>query len=274
MERAQATADKQREKETNKNYAEANKLVSDKKKTIADLTVEVSTALMLHAKFGPCVHEFQNRLGENGGNLLCFDSEYPFSHVMRWRRKVDKEYDEEAREWRAVEPYDARDPLFAIFYTAQDLLDILQQNPEQAMEAVTLVKSALEDETGRLELGDENSVRAATGDYQVLVVVLGVRAACRQPRGGDLFATLQAFGMRANIYHRAHVILCDDEEEFAQRLHDISADQGIKPYKQVTVSYTRTSANLQSSSLSIQTDQAHAFTLRRRHQHLHRGQAD
>lgn len=121
LERAQARANKQREKETNKRYLEANKLITDKKKTITGLTVEVSAALMLHQVFGLCVHDFKNRLGENGGSLLCFDHQYPFPHVMRWRRRVEREYDEEAREWQAVEPYEALDPLFAIFYTAEEI---------------------------------------------------------------------------------------------------------------------------------------------------------
>lgn len=76
---------------------------------------------MLHQVFGLCVHDFKNRLGENGGSLLCFDHQYPFPHVMRWRRRVEREYDEEAREWQAVELYEALDPLFAIFYTAEEI---------------------------------------------------------------------------------------------------------------------------------------------------------
>lgn len=54
LERAQARANKQREKETNKRYLEANKLITDKKKTI--------TALQLKFRLRSCFIKSSDRV--------------------------------------------------------------------------------------------------------------------------------------------------------------------------------------------------------------------
>ncbi|PVF97801.1 hypothetical protein CPB86DRAFT_706260 [Serendipita vermifera] len=39
------------------------------------------------------------------------------------------------------------------------------------------------------------------------------------------------FALRVNVYHRVHVIYCEDGQEFVSKLFNISADQGIKIHK-------------------------------------------
>jgi hypothetical protein len=203
----------------------ANKLVTDKKTTLADMTIEVSSHLLSHPVFGHCLHEFQRKLQENNSDISHFKNSCPFPLVMRWCRRIDKEFNEASREWEALEqPYEALEPLFALFYTADGLIHSLRSNEDQTMQEIGMAKQSLDQQGERIIPNFSGS------NWKIILIVFGVESFCRG-KSSAIRETIERFSIRVNVYHKAHVVTCENPEDFTQKLFDISADQGIKQYK-------------------------------------------
>jgi hypothetical protein len=210
-------------------------VVTDKKATLVDCVVELSSSTEEHPVFGQWLRIFGNKLREHASRLEYIDSRHGFPHVMQWRRQIDKEFDEELREWHAVDtPYEVLEPMLALFYTAEDLLKKLRSNHDEAMEDIGIVKMSIDEDYRRLGSGPGTGTgmrrQQPSRNYQIFIVVTGVETYCKGRPKEDKDA-FKAFTVRANVHHRAHVFSCETRHELAQKLFDISADQGIKPYK-------------------------------------------
>lgn len=157
--------------------------------------------------------------------MACFKNDCPFPLVMRWSRRVDKEFNEELREWEAVDqPYEALEPLFALFYTADDLIRSLRSKENEIMQDIGLVKHSLEEQ-------QERTIPNLSGrDWKVILVIFGAEAYCKG-KPSAIREAFERFSIRVNVYHKGHVVTCENPEDFAQKVFDISADQGIKQYK-------------------------------------------
>lgn len=189
------------------------------------MVIEASSPLLTHSVFGLCLREFQSKLQENRSGVTSFESRYPFPLVMRWRRRVDKEFNTELREWKRVDiPYEALEPLFALFYTAEDLFRRLRSNEDHVIQEIGLVKELLVQEPER------RIQTLSTCGWQIVLIIFGVEAFCKG-KSSSIREAFESFSIRTNVYHKAHVITCENPQDFAQKLFDISADQGFKEYK-------------------------------------------
>ena len=227
--KAQEKLAQQAEKVAHKRYLEVNKVITDKKSTLVNCTVEVSSPTELHPVFGQWLRIFGNKLHESSSKLSYVESTYNFPYVMRWKRRIDKVYHEQLREWQPVDiPYQVVEPMIALFYTAEDLMQKLRLHQEHAMEDIGTVKMAIDDDFMRL--GANNQGQRASKDYQVFVIITGVQT-YSSGRPKEFAEAFRTFSIRANVQHRAHVLTCETRQELAQQLYDISADLGVKPYK-------------------------------------------
>jgi hypothetical protein len=174
---------------------------------------------------------------ESSCSVLYFQNPYAHPLVMRWRRNLEKEYDSELREWHPTEkPYDVLEPLFAIFYTAEELMPKIKSNEGRAMEEIGNIKAALHNEQLGGSTGAGGSRGSALEECQLVIIVFGMKEFCR----GKPAAFRQAFikfSLYVNVHHRAHVIYCEDAQGFVEKLFNISADQGIKIHKYASKSF-------------------------------------
>jgi hypothetical protein len=82
-------------------------VVTDKKTTLIDCDVEVSILSEEHPVFSQWLRIFGNQLREHASKLEYLDNGYDFPHLMQWGWRIKKEFDEELREWQAVDtPYE------------------------------------------------------------------------------------------------------------------------------------------------------------------------
>lgn len=241
-EREEAKAAKAREKlvqqaqkEAKKRYDEVNKVVTDKKATLVDCVVEVSSHIETHPVFGAWLQTFERKLRENSADFVYNSNKYNYPYIMQWWRRVDKEFNEELREWQPVDvPYHALEPIIALFYTAEDLIKKVRLHRDQVLEEIGHVKMMIDEEFMRL--GSNVRVQRSSGDYQVFVIITEAKRYCEKNSKEDADA-LATFRIRANVQQRAHVVTCESRQDMAQKLQDISADMGIKPYKLIRRSH-------------------------------------
>lgn len=229
--KAQDKTAQQAEKEANKRHAEANRVIKDKKSTLSDCKVEASNPTEQHPVFGQWLRIFGNRLRENSSDLSYKESKYSHPYTMQWKRRIDKEYDEKSREWQAIDtPYHVFEPVVALFYTAEELIKKLGAHRNQVMEDIGMIKMEIDEEF--LRLGSDIRKQRSSKNYQIYIIITGVQTYCKG-RSKEHKDAFDAFSIRVNVHHRAHVITCETRHELAQRLHDLSADLGIKPHKYV-----------------------------------------
>ena len=136
-------------------FLRPHKLVTDKKATLTDISLQVSMTLVSHPEFSAYITVLQSRMLQEHSTVETFQStEYPFPNFLLWRRRTDKGWSEENREWKVVEEHVRHKPVVGMVYAASELHNAY---PKAAQDVVVL-KSALPE------------------GYRILVFVDGVEA--------------------------------------------------------------------------------------------------
>lgn len=188
-------------KEAQKAHNEANKIVKDKKSTLSSLTLEVSQEIRGHE----WIVAMEDKMRQEGCKVKHFveaDEDLGYPYVIRWRRKVDKEYSEEEREWKVVEPHKKLEPILAIFMA----VSVILRNSDIAEAGVLAVKR-------RLPAG-----------WRLFIFLAGRL----HERDRD---EIMRFSVKISVSHGAHIMQPAHEDYFVQMIYDMSADLGIKEYK-------------------------------------------
>ncbi|KAG8986792.1 hypothetical protein FRB90_003773 [Tulasnella sp. 427] len=136
-EKSRKEAEKAQQKADKQAHSSINKLVTSKRETLPNMTVEVHPALCnrtspLHKHIEPLVA----KIVEESGTPARMRSDPPWpvaqlngeerfrgiDNLIRWKRKVVAKYSEEEKEWQAVpEPYYRVEGTYAMYYTLREV---------------------------------------------------------------------------------------------------------------------------------------------------------
>ncbi|KAF7312011.1 ERCC4 domain-containing protein [Mycena indigotica] len=214
-----------------KTYKDANKLVSDKRKTLKDMEI-VFPAVFAEADKRALFTEFKKRVdGYEMVVSLANSREVRGLDVFTWNRTKRAEYDVAAREWMPVEEYVAREGTVAVYIEAAKLMEMLRakQGSSTALQLRTVFKDS------RL---------------QIFFVVYGMKAFVG--RGvtqavrikDEVECAVASFQMAEGV----HFVYVETVAEAVERLYDLSADLGIKPHKLIERSHLRFCSNTDQRS--------------------------
>ncbi|KAG8743710.1 hypothetical protein FRC10_011583 [Ceratobasidium sp. 414] len=98
-------------------HRDANKLVTDRKATIREFTVEISYALQNL----PFVALFSEALASHDGNVEFFEPPDGVERLIRFRRRHIARYDTALKEWIPVEAYTRLEDLYIVLLSADQL---------------------------------------------------------------------------------------------------------------------------------------------------------
>ncbi|KAJ6626631.1 hypothetical protein B0H10DRAFT_1997937 [Mycena sp. CBHHK59/15] len=218
-EKKRKDAQKAADKEAKKEYKSANKLVNDKKMTLKDMHLVLPPTFQdseLHRALRVKLSEFDMR-------ITIADIRIARGYdVLSWRRHMTAEYDPDAREWLATGPYEKTESTYLVYLKADELARCIRD-----------------------EDGVKNVVRQVRASYglagsphQIFILIDGLTLYLRRKTGirytkGEIERAMAALQMAEH----AHLLYVDKVEEAVDRLYDLSADLGIKPYKLIERSH-------------------------------------
>ncbi|KAJ7785494.1 hypothetical protein B0H14DRAFT_3893716 [Mycena olivaceomarginata] len=218
-EKADKAAQTAREKAAKKEYLAANKLVIDKKTTLAKMEIVFPPALR-HSALLPA---FRAHIAQyNMAVSIAPENIVRGYDVFYWNRTVAAEYDPVAREWQPLPGAPRVDelPTYLVYMGADQLARCIKD--EDGVKNVVRV------------------VRAAGGGpkTQVFLMVEGLKLYFKRKTGirytkSEIQRALAALQIAENT----HILYVDTVEDAVARLYDLSADLGIKPYKLIQRSH-------------------------------------
>ncbi|KAJ7199383.1 hypothetical protein GGX14DRAFT_467908, partial [Mycena pura] len=194
-------------KEAKKSYKDANKLVGDKKATLKDMEIIFSPSFA----DSPLYHAFCSRVAEYNMTVSVAPTRAVRGFdVFSWRSTMSKRYDPAARAWLPVAPYIKKEKTYLV-------------DEDGAKNVVGRVRSAYDGPDGPL---------------QIFFMIEGLKAFLRrrsrmQYTKDDIERALAALQMAEGT----HLLCVETVPDAVERLYDLSADLGIKPYKLVERSH-------------------------------------
>ncbi|KAJ7481030.1 hypothetical protein B0H11DRAFT_2232951 [Mycena galericulata] len=219
-EKAAKAAQVAAEKEAKKEYKAANKLVNDKKSTLANM--EIIFPPSSTRALEQLLQAFRDKVAEFNMTVSTVERQAIDGYdVFSWRRKMSAKYDPIAREWRPVEePYMKIENTYLVYMSADELARCIR------------------DEDGVKGVVRRVRQKYAPRAVQIFVMVDGLTAYLRRTSGirytkAQIEGTLAALQMAEHT----HLLYVDKPEDAAARLYDLSADLGIKPYKLIERSH-------------------------------------
>ncbi|KAG9025208.1 hypothetical protein FRB95_010454 [Tulasnella sp. JGI-2019a] len=232
LERAQEKGRKEAERVQQKEQKGLNKLVNSRNDTLKHMTIEFSPALLRDAS--PLLHaipEVKTRIVEESKGtraspswpITTFQPEPPLSdmrNLVRWKRWIVAKYNDEDKEWQAIEtPYSRLESAWLLYYTLKDVAGQVQ-NPHT--ERISQSLSTL-----RTHLGPRRQI-------YMLIDHSGNQWA-RLPL--EMRARVEARLAELQVEHNCFVIRAQDSEDLVRRFFDLTADLSIKPYKLIERSH-------------------------------------
>ncbi|KAG8933720.1 hypothetical protein FRC01_007437 [Tulasnella sp. 417] len=235
-EKARKEAEKVQQKAEKQAHSTLNKLVTSKKETLPNITIEMHPALCnrasaLHKHIEPLVH----RIVEESGTPSRMRSDPPWpvaqmkledrflgrNNLIRWKRNVVAKYSEEDKEWQAVpEPYYRVEGMYAMYYTLRDVLADIRLPPTQ--------RSTLQGmQTLRVELGPKHQ----------LYLIIDESGTERKNMRKDEKVRLEEWLAELQIETDCFVVRPKDDDGVVTWLYNMTGDIGIKPYKLIERSH-------------------------------------
>ncbi|KAG8917261.1 hypothetical protein FRC00_013834 [Tulasnella sp. 408] len=229
-EKARKEAEKSQQKAEKQAHSALNKLVTSKKETLPDMTVEMHPALCnrtsaLHKHIEPLVH----RIVEESGISARLRSDPPWpvaqmeveerflglDNLIRWRRNVVAKYSEEDKEWQAVpESYHRVEGTYAMYYTLREVLADIRLPS-----------------TRRSTLQGLRTLRVELGPKHQLFLIIDESGAERKSMRKDEKVQLEEWLAELQIETDCFVVRPKDDDGVVTWLYNMTGDIGIKPYK-------------------------------------------
>nr|GAT52522.1 predicted protein [Mycena chlorophos] len=218
---AQKAADKRHEdarkaaaKDYRKRHKEENKLVSDKKTTLKDMEI-VFPVIFAEPGKRPLYDAFRDRVAEYHMTVsLAQAREVRGLDVFSWTRTKRSEYNIATREWDPVDEYVAKEATAAVYLEAARLVALLDEEKGSDV-ASQLHKAFLHDH------------------LQIFFIVNGMGAFIREQgmRAVDVRDQVERAVASLQMAEGIHFLYTESIPDAVERLYDLSADLGIKPYK-------------------------------------------
>ncbi|TRM61097.1 hypothetical protein BD626DRAFT_502714 [Schizophyllum amplum] len=206
-ERARKKAAAATEKRIQSEFKSANKLVLDRKQTLAETTIVVSKSLQ-KAWFN-VVTELSERVGEHGGKVDVEDDPMSGYDTVRFRRHITKEYNVKESIWKPCDERDEWDQTAVLWLSAPKLAEHASNGT-----LVVLVDKFCE------------SLKLRGIRRQAVILVHGMVRLPSATRGAADRALL-AVEMAHDAYH----MYAERPAEVVQRLYDMACDVGHRIHK-------------------------------------------
>lgn len=184
---------------------DVNKLVTDKKSTLKDFTVEIAYSLQEH----PLVLHLKSKLATYNGNISFFEPPSDVQHLIRFRRRHIAHYNSTLKEWIPVESYTRLEDLYVIFFSAE-----------------LLVRSVSEDSLIQ-SLSALRRSHGLTSHSQIFLMVNEVNGYYKR-KGTDHVKRDAVESAMASLQatERCFIIHVDGPEDASQWLFNITSDLG------------------------------------------------
>ncbi|QRW14737.1 DNA excision repair protein ERCC-4 [Ceratobasidium sp. AG-Ba] len=197
-------------------YREVNKLVTDRKSTIKDFTVEISFSLQ-GSEF---IEPFVEKLTVYGGSTNFFEPPDGVQYLIRFRRRHIAQYDSNLKEWIPVEAYTRLEDLYIIFLTPNELAQAVS---EESLPAII------------------NALRKAyqlNSRSQIFLMIDGMNAYYKRKGNKKVKRDIVESSITLlQAVERCFVVHVDGPEDTAQWLFNVTSDLGIKPHKRIRDSF-------------------------------------
>ncbi|KAG8905990.1 putative monocarboxylate transporter mch1 [Tulasnella sp. 403] len=230
LERERKKAEKATQKVQKQQHATLNKLVTSKTDTLKDMTMEPHPDLCTNTSpFHQYIEPFVQLITTNSGlphrmrerpawpvNRMDPDVRFRgMTNLIRWKRKISARYNEEEREWQAVEsPYYRTEGLYTLYVTPADVLQQLRFPPATRFLYRNLKK-----------------LRTTFGPQHRLFVVLD--GSSNQAKGISRSDMERIKDWLTDIHCElgCTLVFAKSGEDIVRRLYNITADLGIMPHK-------------------------------------------
>ncbi|KAK7039682.1 ERCC4 domain-containing protein [Favolaschia claudopus] len=211
-EKAEKAAALAREKAAKQAYKAANKLIHDKKTTLASMEIVFPPSLAnsdLIASFRAHIAPYKMTVSVAPTNLVRRQS------VFTWRRTMSAEYDPVMREWQPVQEHTQTIDTYMMYMGADELVRCISEDSEDGLKnAVRLAREG-----------------CGSPKAQMFLMVEGLKLYYRRT-GGIRYTKTQIELALAGLQlaENTHLLYVDTVNDAVERLYDLSADLGIKPY--------------------------------------------
>lgn len=156
-EKQRAKEKKAKEKQTEKELAAVNQLRTDKKLSTPEMIVDLPSCL--ENKLESQIHAFLDYVKVEYNEYSCLQP------IVRWRRKVNADYDEEKDYWVPVNPYVKNEPHVMYVLSAKDFISLVQGEEGHDVNALML------------------QLRAKFFNHQIIFLMEGYGAWLRKNKG-------------------------------------------------------------------------------------------
>ncbi|KAJ7633089.1 hypothetical protein FB45DRAFT_914347 [Roridomyces roridus] len=209
-----------KEKEAKKQYKAVNKLVHNKKDTLASMEIIFPPVTghpelqVLFEAFKEKVAEYKMTVSKSGRQKV------QGYNVFSWRREETAEYDPVAREFHPVPSRMKVEGTYLVYMSADELVRCIREEDG--------VKNVV------------RRVREVCGPdrVQVFIMTHGLSAYYRRAGSGRLTKSqIEGHLAALQMAEHVHLLHIDKPEDAAARLYDLSADLGIKQHKLIQRSH-------------------------------------
>ncbi|KAL1707562.1 hypothetical protein EV121DRAFT_255746 [Schizophyllum commune] len=206
-ERARKKEEEAAQKTAQRSFKAANKLVNDRKETLAETTIVVSASLA--RAYSSIITDLRTKVGEYGGTVEAEADPMPGHDTIRFRRRVTKKFDTKKSVWQHCEPKDKFDQTAVLWLSAQKLAEHGARGTLGGLIDTFCTRLALE--------GPKR---------QAILLIHGMAKLQSQARGAADRALL-ALEMAHDAFH----MCAETPAEIVQRLYDTACDVGHRIHK-------------------------------------------
>ncbi|KAF7327374.1 ERCC4 domain-containing protein [Mycena kentingensis (nom. inval.)] len=227
-EKAQKAKQAAAAKANKKTYMAVNKLVTDKKATLVDMHMCFPT-IFAGAAHRPLYDAFTQHVADYRMNVSISSTRLvPGLDVFTWKRTKKADYDETGRHWIPRDPpyiAEESEPTVAVYLEASALAGMIRGNVPAAESARNVVEN--------LRVAVDNP------RVQIFFIVSGMTAFVRHKvsQAKQVKEEMERGVASIQMAHGIHFLYVDSQQDAVERLYDLSADLGIKPYKHIERSH-------------------------------------
>ncbi|KAL5636094.1 hypothetical protein ACGC1H_004794 [Rhizoctonia solani] len=199
------TQAKDHAKERAKSQRNLNKLVTDRRDTLKDFTVELSRAFEGHS----FVDYLERKLAAHDCSISFFDPPPQSESLIRFRRQHIARYDNRLKEWVPITHHAALEDLYVLFLPAD-----------------TLVLALLQEEITEM-LASLRRTHCLTTHSQIFIMIDGLNGYYKRKKGRrDERNTVESALTSLQALERCFIVHVEGAEDTAQWLFNITGDLG------------------------------------------------
>ncbi|KAK0483387.1 hypothetical protein IW261DRAFT_1561216 [Armillaria novae-zelandiae] len=190
---------------------DANKLQHNKRDTVKNMTLILSDSFQhAHEDLLPSLKEKFRQLR---GTILFGRQLLRDQHTIQWKMRSNKRYNAETRNWIPCEEHEVLQSTALLYITGANLVHLV---------CTKMLVQTVKD--------FRNACGAQSSHHQTFIMVECLE---RERQRNDVHRALASLNITCHTHH----VFVESVEEAVERLYNITADIGIKPYKLIERSH-------------------------------------